>query len=144
MLYTRVLSRAGESRVDSKHPETQRLDKWLWAVRLCKTRGVARQAVIGGKVQVNGARAKPAKMIRCGDDICITTGPFERELRVTGLPARRGPAVEAAAMYRESQASVEKRERLARELKDQRASDPRPARRPDKRERRRIIRFTRS
>ena len=121
-----------------------RIDKWLWAARFFKTRGLAASAVNGGKVRVNGERTKSAKRITTGDELTITRGPYEYRVRVLGLSARRGPADEAAELYAEDPASLDKRRLLAAQLKLERAAGQRPAGRPDKRQRRHIIRFTRA
>ena len=94
-----------------------RLDKWLWAARFFKTRSVATDAVNGGKVEVNGERAKPAKGIKPGDEIRLRLGPFEHVLLVRQLAERRGPASIAQSLYEETQASRDARERLAAQLK---------------------------
>lgn len=122
---------------------TLRIDKWLWAARFYKTRGLAASAVNGGKVRVNGQRAKSAKRIGTGDELSITRGPYEYCVRVLELSAHRGPAAEAAKLYVENPASADKRRQLATQLKLERAAGERPPGRPDKRQRRHIIRFTR-
>jgi len=94
-----------------------RLDKWLWAARLFKTRPVAAKAIAGGHAEVNGSRAKPARMIRIGDKVLVRKGPYTYELTILGLAQRRGPASEAQALYVESESSIRGRERLAGELK---------------------------
>jgi ribosome-associated heat shock protein Hsp15 len=99
-----------------------RIDKWLWAARLFKTRGTATEAVLGGRVHVNGERVKPAKLVRVGDSIEVTIGMVRRTLAVTAVGERRGPASVAAAMYEEtpeSRAACEQsllERRLARPL----------------------------
>ena len=90
-----------------------RLDKWLWAARFFKTRSLATEAVTGGKVEVNGERAKPAKAIKPGDEVRLRLGPYEHILIVRALSDRRGPATAAQALYEETLASREARERLA-------------------------------
>ena len=122
--------------------ETLRFDKWLWCVRLYKSRALARQAIVAGHVRVNGSRIKPARIAATGDVVAITREPAPRTFVVTGLPRRRGPASEAATMYKESEESVERVRLAVEERRLQRASSPHPERRPDKRSRRRIIRFT--
>jgi ribosome-associated heat shock protein Hsp15 len=94
-----------------------RLDKWLWAARFFKTRSLATEAVAGGKVEVNGERAKPAKAVKTGDEIRLRLGPYEHVLIVRQLGERRGPASVAQTLYEETQASREARERLAAQLK---------------------------
>jgi ribosome-associated heat shock protein Hsp15 len=120
--------------------ETQRLDTWLWVARLIKTRSLANEAVTGGRVHVDGQRAKPSRAVRAGDRIEITLGPTPRTVVVRGLAPRRGPASEAALLYEETPESVEARERAALE---RRLSSPQPERgagRPTKRDRRRLDR----
>ena len=94
-----------------------RLDKWLWAARFFKTRSLATEAVSGGKVEVNGERAKPAKAIKPGDEIRLRLGPYEHILIVRDLAERRGPAAVAQTLYQETDASRQARERLAEQLR---------------------------
>jgi ribosome-associated heat shock protein Hsp15 len=79
--------------------DTLRLDKWLWAARFYKTRGLARQACEGGKVDVNGQAARPARSVRVGDRIELTVGEWRREVVVQQLSDRRGPPPVARALY---------------------------------------------
>ena len=123
--------------------EPIRIDKWLWCVRLFKTRALARQAIIAGHVRLNGVRVKPARTVSIGDALDITTPVSPRSFVVKGMPRRRGPAAEAKQMYEESAESIEKWNKAIEERKLQRVASPHPERRPDKRDRRRIIRFTR-
>lgn len=119
-----------------------RIDKWLWAARFFKTRALAAHAVEGGKVQLNGDRVKPAKQVKPGDALVVRNGAFTWEVEVLGLSERRGPAAEAAKLYRESEASRKAREDTAALLKAERQSSPVPAKgRPTKKQRRQIIRF---
>jgi len=119
-----------------------RLDKWLWAARFYKTRALAGAAVNGGKVHLAGQRVKPARVVRLDDRYEIQRG-FERfEVVVTGLSARRGPASLAGAMYRETDASVERRGREAEQRRLASLQHPRAEGRPDKKQRRQIRRFT--
>jgi len=101
------------------HDESDRvrLDKWLWAARFFKTRSLATEAVAGGKVEVNGERAKPAKAVKPGDEVRVRLGPFEHTLMVRALSERRGPASVAQTLYEETAASREGRERIAAQLK---------------------------
>lgn len=94
-----------------------RLDKWLWAARFYKTRSLATEAIGGGKVEVNGDRAKPAKAIKPGDEVRVRVGPYEHILIVRDLSDRRGPASVAQTLYEETSGSREARERLAAQLK---------------------------
>ncbi len=87
-----------------------RIDKWLWAARFYKTRTLATQAVVGGKVHLNGERAKPARHVMPGDSLRIRSGPYEHVITVRGLAQRRGSAQSAAALYEEAPESVRARE----------------------------------
>src|SRR5688500_4260986 len=89
-----------------------RIDKWLWAARFCKTRPQATEAVDGGKVEVNGARAKPAKEVKVGDELRIRLGPYEHLVVVRGLSDKRGPATVAQTLYEETPESIAVREKL--------------------------------
>jgi ribosome-associated heat shock protein Hsp15 len=122
-----------------------RVDKWLWAARFYKTRALAAAAVEGGKVQVNGERVKPAKLLKAGDALVVRNGPFAWDIAVLALSERRGPAMEAAKLYRESADSRKAREEKAALIKAERHSSPVYLKgRPTKKERRQIIRFTRA
>ncbi|MBI5104982.1 MAG: RNA-binding S4 domain-containing protein [Solirubrobacterales bacterium] len=116
--------------------EPVRIDKWLWAARLAKTRGLAAEAVKGGRVAVNGQRVKPSKDIRPGDELEVTLGQTRLEVVVRGTVPRRVSAAEAALLYEETDASRQRRERQA---EDRRAAPkPEPGLRPTKRDRRRM------
>jgi len=97
--------------------ESVRLDKWLWAARFFKTRAESSQAISAGKVEVNGAKAKRAKLLRVGDRIRVRKTPYEFLLTVRVLSEQRGRAVQAAALYEEDVAGKAVRERLARQLR---------------------------
>ena len=90
-----------------------RLDKWLWAARFFKTRSLAAEAIAGGRVQVNGERAKAARELKPGDQVRVRQGPYEKHVVVRALSARRGPASDAAALYDETEESRRARETLA-------------------------------
>ncbi|MFI4891152.1 MAG: RNA-binding S4 domain-containing protein [Steroidobacterales bacterium] len=124
-------------------PQGHRLDKWLWFARFYKTRSLASQAVDGGKVHLNGERTKPAHRVRPGDRISISLQGIVGEFDIVGLPARRGPAAEAQAQYVETPASAERRVRLREQHRLADRSLPRPRSRPDKRDRRRLMRVQR-
>jgi ribosome-associated heat shock protein Hsp15 len=120
-----------------------RIDKWLWAARFFKTRSLASDAVDGGKVHVNGDRVKAARALKTGDRLEIRRGQEELEVVVLELSEQRGPATDAQTLYRETEASVAKREAQAEQRRAQAAAMPRFDTRPDKKSRRAIIRFTR-
>lgn len=123
--------------------EQQRLDKWLWAARFFKTRTLAAEAVSGGKVHLNGERVKPARNVKIGDTLTITRSQFEFAIAIKGLNKQRRPAIEAQALYEESLQSQEKREDLARSLKILNANHPYSEKRPNKKQRRQIVKFKR-
>jgi len=126
---------------DDKSQQKTRLDKWLWAARFYKTRQLAAEAINGGHVHLNGQRIKPSRVIQIADKLSIHKTPFNFEITVEGLSSRRGPAKEAQLLYVESEESIKKRELLAEQRKLDAAQFPHAERRPDKRDRRRIIRF---
>lgn len=113
-----------------------RADVWLWAARFFKTRSLAKQAIEGGKIEVNHLGCKPAKLLHVGDVVRVTRGDDRLEAEVLALSERRGSASVAQALYRESAASAQARElrREERRLTGQQAPD----RRPDKHARRRL------
>jgi ribosome-associated heat shock protein Hsp15 len=123
--------------------DSQRLDKWLWAARFYKTRALAVEAISGGKVHVNGSRVKPSRSIRVGEELTISRGPYTMTVHIEGLSGQRGPASAAQQLYRETEDSLAAREQLREQLRLERAAQPSSHRRPDKRSRRQIIRFTR-
>ena len=121
--------------------DRHRVDRWLWFARFFRTRSLAAQAVAGGRVQVNGVRAKPARDLAVGDRLDISLGAEVWTVRVRMLPSRRGPAAEAQACFEETPDS-ELRRRVARERRQSdRALKVAPPGRPDKRERRAIRRL---
>jgi len=121
-------------------PTEVRADVWLWAARFFKTRGLAKQAIDGGKIEVNGAGCKPAKALHVGDTLRITRGEERLEVEVLALSAQRGPAPVAQALYRESEASIAARAAM-RETRRLQGGAPGPVRRPDKQDRRLLLRL---
>jgi ribosome-associated heat shock protein Hsp15 len=118
--------------------EQVRVDKWLWAARFYKTRSAATEAVLGGRVHVNGARVKPSRDIRVDDTIEVTIDAMRWTVVVTGLSERRGPASVAATLYVEKPESVEARERQALERRMARPLGADLGARPTKLDRRRL------
>lgn len=122
---------------------SQRVDRWLWAARFFKTRGLARKAIEAGKVEVNDARAKSARTIGVGDRVRVGTPAATFEVIVGGLNAQRRPAAEARQLYTETEESRVAREREAEARRERRAAVVFDQGRPDRRERRASIRFRR-
>ena len=119
-----------------------RIDKWLWAARFFKTRTAATEAVDGGKVELNGESAKPARPVKPGDEIRIRLGPFEHVVTVRGLAERRGSPAVAAALYEEHPASIAAREKLREQLRMAPAAFVYEEKgRPTKKDRRELQRF---
>lgn len=119
-----------------------RIDKWLWAARFYKTRALARDAIKGGKVQLNGTRVKPGKTLSLNDRLVIRKGEDDYHITVLDLGDRRLSAQLAQERYEEDPQSIARREAASEQRKqDHQARASRP-RRPDKRQRRQIIRFT--
>lgn len=123
--------------------ETVRLDRWLWAARFFKTRPLAADAVKGGKVTVNGARSKPAKSIKIGDQLSIQRDPDRWVVTVAGLTEKRVSAPLAQALYDESEESRARREALGAQLRAQAQSYRAPRSKPSKRERRTLEKLRR-
>ena len=115
-----------------------RVDKWLWAARFYKTRSAATDAVLGGRVHVNGARVKPSKEVRVDDTIEATIGTVRRTVVVTGVSGKRGPASVAATLYEETPESVAAREQQALERRLARPLGADLGARPTKLDRRRL------
>ncbi|SDH76368.1 heat shock protein Hsp15 [Vibrio xiamenensis] len=120
--------------------EAVRLDKWLWAARFYKTRSIARTMVDGGKVHYNGQRSKPSKMVELGAVITLRQGNEEKTVTIEKVSDQRRGAPEAQTLYSETADSIEKREQEAQRRKLN-AHNPSPERRPDKKQRRDIIKF---
>jgi ribosome-associated heat shock protein Hsp15 len=130
----------GEGEGDSSGPSAGalRIDKWLWCARFFKTRGLAQDAVEGGHVQVNGERVKASRHVKVGDRLCITRERERFEVEIACIPVRRGPGAEARLHYRETAESEAARAHV-RELN--RLAGPVSDGRPDKRERRDLMKY---
>lgn len=115
-----------------------RVDKWLWAARFFKTRAIAADAVNGGKVHVNGQRVKSSRPIQIGDRLEITRGQIHSVVDITELSDKRGPAIEAQALYQETSESIELRQLKSQQRKLLNASMPKSQGKPDKHQRREI------
>jgi len=115
-----------------------RIDKWLWAARFFKTRGLATEAVLGGHVHLNGVRVKPAKDVREGDRLEIRVGTQAFHVEVLALAEKRGPASVARTLYEESAESRQAREEHARQRKLAQPLGSDLGARPTKQDRRRL------
>jgi ribosome-associated heat shock protein Hsp15 len=122
-------------------PDLMRIDKWLWCARFYKTRSLAADAVKSGKILIDEARTKPAKMIRTGEHIIIKRGPFVHDIEILSLPRSRTSAKDAINLYRETDDSLRNRELLVKQLKMDDINFPKSRGRPTKRDRRELIHF---
>lgn len=122
----------------SEQTEKIRLDKWLWAARFYKTRGIAKQMIEGGKVHYNGARSKCSRIVEVGAEITLRQGFDEKIIEIVALSDKRGPAPVAQQLYKESAASIKAREDAAAQRKLLKTD---PGKRPDKKSRRLIRGF---
>jgi len=118
-----------------------RLDKWLWAARFYKTRSLAREMIEGGKVHYNGQRTKPSKIIEIGAELKLRQGGDEKTVTILALSEHRKTASEAQMLYAENEDSIIKRENISQARKLGALTMPHPDRRPDKKERRDLIKF---
>ena len=118
-----------------------RVDKWLWAARFFKTRSIAKIAIEGGKVHLDGQRVKVSREISVGETLVIKQGWDEKEVVVLGLSAQRGPAPVARELYEETTASIEKREREAQARKAAGGTLVRPTNKPGKHQRKALARL---
>ena len=126
---------------DEREDDKVRIDKWLWAARFFKTRSLAAEAIEGGKVDVNGERAKRSRALQPGDEVRVRMPPFEHVIVVRALSVRRGPASEAALLYEETEASRTARTRLAEQLRTTHVAFAYEEGKPSKRDRRELERF---
>lgn len=119
-----------------------RIDKWLWAARFFKTRALASKACELGRVQSNGVLAKASREVRLNDTLQVRNEAGDFVLEVLALSEVRGPAAVAQTLYRETEASKQARAKLAEDRKMMFANEPAPSRRPTKRDRRLIHKFS--
>ena len=125
----------------STEQERLRIDRWLWCARFFKTRSVAADAVRSGHVRLNGQRVKPAHAVKIGDALSVELrDESERDVLIVAIPARRGPAPEAAATYVETPESIESRRLAAEQRRLRPVFAPPTSGRPDKRTRRLMLR----
>ena len=120
-----------------------RLDKWLWAARFYKTRSLAAEAIEKGKVEVNGERAKRAKLLQAGDSLTIRLGPYQHLVTVRAVSERRGPASFAATLYEETAEGRKAREAMQIQVKAAQSVPGYDRGRPTKKDRRDIERMRR-
>jgi len=120
--------------------EKVRIDKWLWAARFYKTRSLSKSAIEGGKVHIDGQKSKPSRMLELGLMLHIRQGDTSKTVEVMGLSEHRRGAPEAELLYRESQESIELREKTSAERSAFYGSTPASVR-PNKKQRRQIHRF---
>jgi ribosome-associated heat shock protein Hsp15 len=121
--------------------EKVRIDKWLWAARFFKTRSLATEAVDGGKVDVNGARVKPAKLIGPGDEVRVRVGPQLFVVTVKDTAERRGSAAVAQGLYEETAESAAARAKASEQQRLAASSFAFDEGRPNKKDRRDLKKF---
>ncbi|CAK7070653.1 MULTISPECIES: ribosome-associated heat shock protein Hsp15 [Providencia] len=121
--------------------EPVRLDKWLWAARFYKTRAIAREMIEGGKVHYNGQRTKPGKIVELRALIKLRQGNDERTVEIIEISSQRRGAPDAQRLYCETTESIAQREKLTQARKMNALTMPHPDRRPDKKERRTLLKF---
>ncbi|MBF0219600.1 MAG: RNA-binding protein [Gammaproteobacteria bacterium] len=132
-----VASAGGEEAQETA--AAQRLDKWLWVARFYKQRKLAHDAIVGGHVHLNGQRVKPARLVRCQDELSIVKGDVTFTIVVLQLGKQRGSATVAATLYAESEASCQQRmQQLETRRLERSFTDNAPVQRPDKRQRRHL------
>ena len=118
-----------------------RIDKWLWAARFYKMRSLATEAAKGGHILINGVRCKPSKYINIGDEVQIQKEDEQFSIMVRALASKRGSATMAQSLYKETEESVQRRNKEAEQRKFKTYYAPSPDKRPDKRARRQITKF---
>ncbi len=143
--YIAGMRREQEDKWEPRPPagEPVRVDKWLWAARFFKTRGLAQAAIDGGRVLLNGARVKRGHTVQPGDVLRLRLGPYEYLLTVRALSAHRGPAAAAHLLYDEDAAAKARRLRLVEQHRLAAQSFDYSEGKPSKKQRREILRFKR-
>ena len=124
-------------------PNRVRLDKWLWAARFYKTRGLSAEAIDAGKIEVNDERAKRSRLVQSGDRVKIRIGPYEHLITVKDVSEKRGSAPIAQALYEEHPESRKAREVMAAHVRAMNANTGYESGRPTKKDRREIERLRR-
>ena len=127
----------------SESDQGVRVDKWLWAARLFKTRSQATTAVSGGKVHVDGQRIKPSRVVRIGQTLSITRGEVSMDVLISGLSSRRGPAPQAETLYSETEVSLARRSAAAGARRASHEERQLAVGRPQKRDRRQLAELKR-
>jgi len=127
--------------MDSQKADKVRIDKWLWAARFFKTRALAKAAIEGGKVHIDGQKSKPSRLLEIGVVMTIRQGLEEKTVQVISLSEHRRGAPEAQLLYNETDDSIALREKQAAERKAFNNSQPSNPNRPNKKQRRQIHRF---
>lgn len=122
-------------------PESLRLDKWLWSARFFKTRKLAADAIIGGKVHLNGQRTKPGKEVKVGSQLEIHKEPYRWAITITGINNQRRPASEAALLYLENPESTTKRQIEVEKRRENKSLLAQTGKKPNKKQRRQIHKF---
>ncbi|MFC4698609.1 RNA-binding S4 domain-containing protein [Glaciecola siphonariae] len=131
----------GHSNTTSENETSIRLDKWVWAARFCKTRSIARDLIQAGKITYNGQRTKPSRLVEIGAELKIPAGFDTKTVTVRHLSDKRVSAALASEFYCETEESLLQRARNAEARKLSVFHSPRPDSRPDKKQRRQIIKF---
>ena len=128
------------TRVEDQGAEL-RLDKWLWVARFYKSRAIALAMIEGGKVHYNGQRSKPGKQVEVGALVRLWQGDEEKEVQILQLAPQRRGASEAQLLYRETEQSELKRQKMAEARRLNSLYAPHPDSRPDKKQRRDLMRL---
>ena len=139
-----MVRKSHSSSTENDNAQKVRIDKWLWAARFYKTRSLASEAIKGGKVSVNGHKAKPSRELEIGDSIILRQAADLKTVIVQDISDKRGPASIAQLLYHETDESIEKREKEKELRKLAAVQMPHGEGRPTKRSRRLIHRFTRA